>query len=251
MAQLHSWAVRANQPLFILKHDQQKGFNFLAPEGFYDAILSYGLPPEIAQLDKSFQTDVQCQICTAYGDTDVLLINGVTRQGGPLSPFKSALTTSLGHRWLSDSFGINVQSLMARKGEPHTPLDDIIVKVAMVEATDDSLLFAHSITELREMCLSMEHFQFTYGWTTAWDKSEVSIINSHLHMSASILLPSIDTGNPASPDTVSHSIPVCPDKIIFLRTPINDEIAHFNSLLSSVDNFSIPRFVRQLPLTVI
>src|SRR5258708_25291692 len=70
-------------------------------------------------------------------------------------------------------------------------------------------------------------------------------------MSTSILLPSIDTGKPASPDTVSHSIAVCPDKIIFLRTPINDEIAHFNSLLSSVDNFSIPRFVHQLPLTVI
>src|SRR5258708_8353047 len=209
------------------------------------------LPPEITQLDKSFQTDVQCQIHTAYGDTDVLLINGITREGGAVAAFKSALTSSLGHQWLSDSFGINVQSLMAHKGEPHTPLDDMIGKVAMVEETNDSLLFTHSIAELREMCISMECFQFAYGWTTAWDKSEVSIINSHLHMSTSILLPSIDTGNPASPDTVSHSIPVCPDKIIFLRTPINDEIAHFNSLLSSVDNFSIPRFVHQLPLTVI
>ncbi len=89
LAQLHSWAVCANQPLYILKHDQQKGFNFLAPEGFYNAITTYGLPLEIAQLDQSFQTDIQCQIHTAYGDTDVLLINGITRQGGPL-PFQGS-----------------------------------------------------------------------------------------------------------------------------------------------------------------
>ncbi len=198
LAQLHSWAIHADQPLFILKCDQQKGFDFLAPEGFYDAVATYGLPPEISQLDQSFQMDVQCQIHMAYGDTDVLLINGVTCQGRPLSPFKSALTMSLGHCWLSDSFGIMVQSLLAHKGEPHTPLDDIMVKVAMVEATDDSLLFADSIIKLWEMCISMEWFQFAYGWMTAWDKSEVSIINSDSYISPSIQMPSIDTGNPLS-----------------------------------------------------
>ena len=84
-------------PLFVLKRDQQKGFNFLALSGFYDAIRAYRLPEEIISLDLSSQTDVQCKIHMAYGDTTPIVINGVTKQGGPLSPFKSALMTSLGH----------------------------------------------------------------------------------------------------------------------------------------------------------
>src|SRR5260370_40250181 len=44
LSQLYLWAVQADLPLFILKQDQQKGFDFLAPDGFYDAVLAYGLP---------------------------------------------------------------------------------------------------------------------------------------------------------------------------------------------------------------
>ena len=84
------------------------------------------------------------------------MINGVTRQGGPLSPFKSALTMSLGHCWLTDSFSITVQSLMAQRNEPHTFLNALSFKVAMVEVTDDSLLFSHTLDNLQEMCIAME-----------------------------------------------------------------------------------------------
>ena len=105
LSQLHLWAVQADLPLFVLKWDQQKGFDFLAPEGFYDAVLAYGLPLEIAQLDHSYQMDVQCQICTAYGNTDSFLINGVTRQGGPLSPFKSTLRSLLAD-WFIQNHGL-------------------------------------------------------------------------------------------------------------------------------------------------
>src|SRR5258708_39371352 len=97
LAQIESWSNCTATPLFVLKRDQQKGFDFLAPSGFYDAVRAYGLPEEIISLDQSSQTDVQCMICTAYGDTNPIVINGVTKQGGPLSPFKSALTMSLGH----------------------------------------------------------------------------------------------------------------------------------------------------------
>ena len=45
LSQLHHWAVCAGKPLLVLKHDQQKGFDFLAPEGFYDGVFAYGLSP--------------------------------------------------------------------------------------------------------------------------------------------------------------------------------------------------------------
>src|SRR5260370_42568247 len=115
--------------------------------------MAYGLSPESVKLDNSYQTNILCQIHTTYGDTDPFLINGVTRQGGLLSPFKSMLTTSLGHQWLTDSFGISVWSLKAIKGEPHTHLDALSFKVAMVEATDDSLLFSHLLSKLQRMCI--------------------------------------------------------------------------------------------------
>ena len=140
---------------------------------------------------------------------------------------------------------------MAQKGEPHTSLDSNTIKVTMVEVTDDSLLFAESLVKLREMCISMECFQFTYGWMTAWEKSEVSIFNADSDVPSSVQMPSIDPQNPSLSDTVSHPVPVRPGKIIFLRTPINDEAAHYHSLLSIIDNFSLPKFIRRLPLTAI
>jgi len=75
-----------------------KGFDCLEPEGFYDAVQAYGLPDAIINFDQSVQTDVPYQVKTAFGLTDMFSISGVTKQGGPLSPLKSTLTTSLGNR---------------------------------------------------------------------------------------------------------------------------------------------------------
>ena len=86
---------------------------------------------------------------------------------------------------------------------------------------------------------------------TAWDKSEVSIINSGSYHIPYVFMPSIDPDNPISSTSLYHSVPVQCDKIIFLRIPINDETTHFNSLLSIIDNFSLPRSIQQLPLTAI
>ncbi|KAF8896928.1 hypothetical protein CPB85DRAFT_1328534 [Mucidula mucida] len=56
-----------------------------------------------------------------------IFISGVTKQGGPLSPLKSTLTTSLGHRWLSDLATDSEGSLLLRSsnaecGDLHLPL---------------------------------------------------------------------------------------------------------------------------------
>ncbi|KAJ7189347.1 hypothetical protein GGX14DRAFT_580783 [Mycena pura] len=79
-----------------------KGFDYLSPQGMYDAVTAYGLPSSIIDLDRAAQTDTKCFIRTAHGLTEPITITGVTKQGGSLSPVKSTLTTSLGHHYLND-----------------------------------------------------------------------------------------------------------------------------------------------------
>jgi len=88
LSQVESWSNCTATPLFILKRDQQKDFDFLAPSGFHDAIQAYGLPQEIIALDQYSQSDIWCTIHTAYGDAPPIVINGITKQGGPLFSFK-------------------------------------------------------------------------------------------------------------------------------------------------------------------
>ena len=45
-----------HQTVYALQCDQMKGFDYLAPQGFYDAIDAYGLPPSIIDLDKAAQS---------------------------------------------------------------------------------------------------------------------------------------------------------------------------------------------------
>ena len=102
--------------------------NRLSPQGFYDAVHTYGLPKALIHLDVSTQTGIPYSIKTAYGLTDPIVISGVTKQGRPLSPLKSTLTTSLGHHWLNDLASqllgaLVVPSHQARLQLPHTPSD--------------------------------------------------------------------------------------------------------------------------------
>ncbi|KAJ7939277.1 hypothetical protein B0H13DRAFT_2226285 [Mycena leptocephala] len=146
-----------------------KRFDRLAPEGFYDAVEAYGLPRAIADLDRAAQTDTKCFIRTAYGITEpIIIVNGVTKQGGPLSPIKSTLRTSLGHRLCQDIATADPDSLTISSSnsasDPHTLDDQLQLRVVMVEATDDSYIFAKSLRLLRELCLHMERFRYAYGW---------------------------------------------------------------------------------------
>ena len=81
ISQVECWASREGIPLFILQRDQRKGFDLLEPQGFYDALNAYGLPPSIIDLDRSSQHLVPYRVKTAYGFTDPFLVSGVTKQG--------------------------------------------------------------------------------------------------------------------------------------------------------------------------
>jgi hypothetical protein len=180
LSSITCYANRHKQTIYALQRDQMKGFDYLHPQGFYDAIIAYGLPPEIIKLDKAAQKETKVFIRTAYGNTGPLVINGVTKQGGPMSPMKSTLTTSLGHRYLDDLAGSLPDTQIIRSkvrcedGNPHTPDDSLQLPVTMVEATDDLYLFALTLQTLCKFCLEMERFSgnsvhaFRYhsGWRT-------------------------------------------------------------------------------------
>ncbi|KAG0702051.1 hypothetical protein DFH29DRAFT_789671, partial [Suillus ampliporus] len=58
LSQLESWSNRHHKSLYLLRRDQQKGFDKLEPQGFYDAISAYGLPHSIVDFDSSAQSEV-------------------------------------------------------------------------------------------------------------------------------------------------------------------------------------------------
>ncbi|TEB19873.1 hypothetical protein FA13DRAFT_1718365 [Coprinellus micaceus] len=148
---LHNYEVMHAR--FPVKRDQMKGFDYLSPQGFYDTITVYSLPSSIIDLDRASQMETKCFIQIAYGYTGALTVSGVTKQGGPLSPLKCTFTTSLGHRYLgdltegdADALVICTKSCLA--GDPHVKEDHEHLKVAMVEATDDSYLLSLSLDGL-------------------------------------------------------------------------------------------------------
>ena len=170
------YAQRNNVPILALQRDQMKGFDYLAPQGFYDAIEAYGLPSAISELDRAAQPMTSVYIRTAYGIAGPIVVDAVTKQGGPASPLKSVLTTSLGHRYLDDvakkEKGTLIIATEAKKrGQASHLLDhDLQTQVTMIEATDDSMIFAKDMETLQKFTLIMERFQFAYGWITSWKK---------------------------------------------------------------------------------
>ncbi|KAF8237535.1 hypothetical protein L208DRAFT_1513716, partial [Tricholoma matsutake] len=116
----------------------------------------------------SSQAHVPYHVKTAYGLTDPFIVNGVTKQGGSLSPLKCTLTTSMCNRWLSDLTSHSLHHLVisseqARKHLPHSSLDNIKQPITMVEAMDDTLLISVSLSLLLFLARHAYRFQGTYG----------------------------------------------------------------------------------------
>ncbi|KAF8065061.1 hypothetical protein FPV67DRAFT_1562916 [Lyophyllum atratum] len=165
LSSLKTWSARSKTPIYLLKRDQMKGFDYLSPDGFYDACEAYRLPHAISELDRAAQTGVRCFPRTAFGIAEPIIVEGVTKQGGPLSPLKSTMTTSLGHNFLDDLASndpdcITISSATHRSQDPHLPDDSRTLRFTMAEATDDSYIGALSYPALCRYTLQMERFQF-------------------------------------------------------------------------------------------
>jgi hypothetical protein len=159
-----------------------KGFNYLAPQGFYDACTAYGLPQAVADLDCAAQSSTRCFRQMVFGIADPIIVNGVTKQGRLMPPFKATITTSLGHCFLddlvlSDPDCIVIQSTSKSANDPHIPDDATSLCFSMAEATDNSYIAALTFPALQHFMLAMEHFQFPYGWLTSQEKTTLHILN--------------------------------------------------------------------------
>ncbi|KAJ3512820.1 hypothetical protein NLJ89_g3299 [Agrocybe chaxingu] len=258
LSQLQTWASREHIPLFILQRDQKKGFDMLEPQGFYDAIKAYNLPLSIIDLDCSSQSNVPYRVKTAYGFTEPFIVNGVTKQGGSLSPLKCTLTTSLCNRWIQDSAAddngsLTVTTANSRKKIFHSPSDNIRVPVSMIEAMDDSLLSFTSFPLLQRSARLADRFQATYGWETEWRKSALYVYQwpTDLPRDTPLKIPSVDYSDPQSGVTVWNDVPVITDHTTFLRVPVNRPDLQFGRLQDIILNFSFPILNRNLPLTVL
>ncbi|GBE80306.1 hypothetical protein SCP_0300210 [Sparassis crispa] len=255
LAQLEAWLNRMHTPLYILCRDQQKGFDHLEPQGFYDAVTAYGLPITLIQFDISAQSDVPYQVKTAHGFTEPLIISDVTKQGGPISPMKSTLMTSLGNHWLKDIFaqhgdGLLIASLQQLAHRPYLPDDRLTLPVNMVEAMDDSAIITTTQGSLERSCLFMERFQAAYGWFTNWVKSLLILLNI-LNAPPLMRMPSISPDDPASSTLIWHDVQVTTSHIEFLRVSINNPQHQFEKLRDIILSFDLPNLSLRLPLTVL
>ncbi|KAF8057048.1 hypothetical protein FPV67DRAFT_1456580 [Lyophyllum atratum] len=169
LSSLKTWSARSKTPIYLLKRDQIKGFDYLSRDGFYDAC-------EVANWGSMLSKDC------VWGIAEPIIVEGVTKQGGSLSPLKSTMTTSLGHNFLDDLASndpdcITISSAMHRSQDPHLPNDSRTLRFTMAEA-NNSYIGALSYPALCRYTLQMERFQFVYGWMTSWPKTTVHILNS-------------------------------------------------------------------------
>jgi hypothetical protein len=253
LSAVKSFANRHKQTVYALQRDQMKGFDYLHPQGFYDAIIAYGLPLEIIKLDRAAQKETKVFIRTAYGTTGPIVLNGVTKQGGPLSPLKSTMTTSLGHRYLDDLARNSPDTLIIKSKHPaHNPADSMQLPVTMVEATDDSYIFARTLQTLCSFCLEMERFQFAYGWLTQWAKTSAYLLGPSGPAPDTVSMPSITIQDGVHPHTVTwHDVPLKVGELEFLWCKVDDPVWRFEGARSIIENFKFPKFTIRAPLTLL
>jgi hypothetical protein len=260
LAGVKCWAHRNKATVFALKQDQMKGFDYLSPEGFYDAVNAYGLPSAITYLDRAAQTDTKCFIWTAYGVAEPITVTGITKQGGPLSPLKSTFTTSLGHYFIddlvrNDDEALVITSASNKRGDPHFCAAKTTICVPMVEATDDSFLFSRSLKSLQQNVLAMECFQYVYGWQTQWKKTLAFLLNgseSGYADSFSVKMQSVSIGRGVDPMIVQeHEVPLIHDELDFLWAKVNDPNSRFQEISAIIDTFQFPRTVKRPPITLL
>ncbi|GJE96473.1 hypothetical protein PsYK624_126700 [Phanerochaete sordida] len=254
LAQAETYARRHKQPLYMLRRDQRKGFDRLEPDGFYDAVRAYGLPSSLIDLDRSAQADVPYQVKTIFGLTPVFTVSGVTQQGGPFSPLKSTLTTSMANHWIHDILPVDhrfiFRTSLAHAGRPHTPTDSTQLHTQMVEAMDDSIILTPSLPAAKASGLHAERFQAAYGWETNWPKSLLAVVGVP-RPPDSVQMPSVNLADPDSPHLVYHTLAVSASHCEFLRTAVNDPTAQYQKIRKMILDFEFPHLPTRLPFTAL
>jgi hypothetical protein len=180
-----------------------------------------------------------------------MVINGVMKQGGPLSPLKSTMTTSLGRRYLDNLAWNSPDTLTIRsKAEAHSSADSIELPVTMLEATGDLYIFALTLQTICSFCLEMERFQFAYGWLTQCAKTSAYILAPLGNAPDTVSMPSITIQNGIHPHTVTwHDVPLRVGELEFLQCKVDDPVWRFEGARNIVKNFKFLKFTVRAPIT--
>jgi len=178
-----------------------------------------------------------------FGIADPIVVKGVTKQGGPMSPFKATITTSLGHHYLddlalSDQDCVVIQSTSKSVDDPHLPDDSALLCLSMAEATNNSYIVSLTFSGLQHFMLAMECFQFIYGWLTLWEKTTLHILNSPNAPPKTVPLQSITNILGTNPWTITeHDVPMSTNEFNFLQTQVDDPKTHYLELVDIIDSF--------------
>ena len=122
----------------------------------------------------------------------------------------------------------------------------------MVEAMDDSYLFATSLPGLQFFCLQMERFQYSYNWLTQWSKTSVFILQDSSLSAEMIPMPSITRTPGKNPWNITyHPVNVIHGQLEMLRTFVNDSTSRFQAISDFIDDFPIPKFTVRPPITLL
>lgn len=141
--------------------------------------------------------------------------------------------------------------MSALDNDPHLPNDELSLNPIMVEATDDSYIFAADHVEgLQFFTLHLERFQYAYGWITSWSKSKAFVINPQGIPPPTIPIPSINLLPGHHDDMHWHDVTLKPTKPEFLKTTIDDPKERFAKLKTLILEFEIPLLTGRTPLTV-
>jgi len=126
------------------------------------------------------------------------------------------------------------------------------LRVAMVEATDDSYIFSRSLVSLQCNTLAMERFQYAYSWLTQWAKSKAYVLLAAGDHPDTVKFQSVSTGRGVNPLAITeHDVALIRDDLDFLRAKVNDPMSCFVELKDFIENFQFPKVIGRLPITLI
>ncbi|KAJ7916424.1 hypothetical protein B0H13DRAFT_2658307 [Mycena leptocephala] len=254
LAGIKCWAKRHKTTVYALKRDQMKGFDYLSPQGMYDAIEAYGLPPPSPTSTAQLKPTPNATSAPPTVSPTQSLSQALPNKAAPF-PHQIDLTTSLGHHYLVDLTTNDPDALIISSGrshDPHLPNDSLTSKITMVEATDDSYIFARTIPALRRNVLAMERFQYAYGWHTQWSKSLAYVLEPSGPPPDSLEFDTVTIAPNVDPLTIStRTVTLRSIELDFLRASVDDPSARHEELKSFIDDFTFPKFIRRPPITLI
>ena len=138
------------------------------------------------------------------------------------------------------------------RNDPHLKDARLSLRVAMVEATDDSYIFSKSLASLQRNALAMERFQYAYGWLTQWAKSKAYVLSATCDHPDVVKFQSVSTGRGVNPLAImEHDIALIRDDLDFLRKKVNDPTSRFMELKDFIECFQFPKVIGCLPTTLI